>query len=65
MKALNQINNFKTYVPLKAINLSWEEKKKAIESLIFVTEKRSGGIKAGKVADGGKQRTYYGYKKSD
>ena len=32
---------------------------------MFVTEKRNGYIKARKVADGSKQRTYYGYYKSD
>ena len=31
-----------------------EEEKKALESLIFVTEKRNGDIKARKVADGSK-----------
>ena len=51
MRGLNQINDFETYVPLKASGLSWEEKKKALESLIFVTEKRNGDIKARKVAD--------------
>ena len=65
MRELNQINNFETYVPPKASNLSWEEKKKALKSLIFVTEKRNSDIKARKVADGSKQRTYYGYDKCD
>merc|ERR1712086_750322 len=65
MRELYQINNFETYVPLKASNLSWEEKKKALKSLIFVTEKRNGDTKARKVADGSKQRTYDGYGKSD
>ena len=32
---------------------------------MFITEKRNGDIKARKVADGSKQRTYYGYDKSD
>ena len=64
MRELNQINNFETYVPLKASDFLWEEKKKALESLIFMTEKRNGDIKARKVADGSKQRTYDGYNKS-
>ena len=32
---------------------------------MFITEKRNGDIKARKVADGSKQRTYAGYDKSD
>ena len=65
MKELSQIHDFETYVPLHAKDLSWDEKKKALESLIFITEKRNGDIKARKVADGSKQRTYDGYDKSD
>ena len=65
MRELAQINKFETYVPLKASDLSWEEKKKALESLIFVTEKRNGDIKARKVTHGSKQCTYDGYDKSD
>ena len=44
MRELNQINDFETYVPMKSGDLSWKEKKKALESLIFVTEKRNGDI---------------------
>ena len=62
---MTQINEFETYLPLKPSDLSWEEKKKAPESLIFVTEKRNGDIMAKKVADGSKQHTYDGYNKSD
>ena len=65
MRELNQINNFDTYIPLKASDVSWEEKKKALKSLIFVTEKRNGDIKARKVANGSKQRIYDGCDKSD
>ena len=48
-----------------ASDLSWEENKKALESLLFITEKRNGDIKARKVADGSKQRTYNVYDKAD
>ena len=65
MRELNQINDFETYVPLKASDLSWKEKKRALESLIFVTEKRYVDTKARTVADGSKQYTYDGYDKSD
>ena len=52
-------------MPLKASNLLWEEKKKALESLTSVIEKRNGDIQAREVADGSKQRMYDGYNKSD
>ena len=45
--------------------LSWEDKKKDLESLLLITKKRNGNIKARKVSDGSKQRTYGGYEKSD
>ena len=32
---------------------------------MFITEKTNGTVKARKVADGSKQRTYNGYEKSD
>ena len=44
-RELNQMNDFETYVPIKTSDLSWEEKKKWLESLIFVTEKRNGDIR--------------------
>ena len=33
--------------------------------MLFITKKRNGDIKARKVADGSKQRSYDGYGKSD
>ena len=45
--------------------LTIEYIRKSLASLIFVTKKRSGDIKARKVSDGGKQRTYDRYDKSD
>ena len=50
-----------TYVPLHKSDLTFEDRKKALASLLFITEKRNGDIKARKVADGSKQRTYDGY----
>ena len=41
---LNQINNFETYIPIKTGNLSREEKNKALESILSMTEKRNGNI---------------------
>ena len=60
VRELNQINDFETYKPIKDGDLSWEKKEKTLESLTFVTEKRNSNIKARKVADGSKQRTYDG-----
>ena len=51
--------------PSRKSNLSWEEKKQALNSLLFVTEKRNGDIKARNVAGGSKQRTYEGYETKD
>ena len=63
MKELRQIHSYETYEPLKASDLTWEEKKVALKSLLFVTEKRNEDIKARNIADGSKQRTYDGYNK--
>ena len=54
-----------TYEPIYKSDLSIEDRKKALALLLFITEKRNGDIKARKVADGSKQRTYDGYDKSD
>ena len=65
VKELTQIHELETYGPIMASDLSWEEKKNALESLLFITEKRNGDIKARKVADVSKKRTYDGYGKAD
>ena len=54
-----------TYEPVHKSNLKFEDKKKALASLMFITENRNGYIKARKVADESKQRTYEGYDKFD
>ena len=64
-KELQQIHNMDTYTPMHPNELSSEEKAKALRALFFLTEKRNGDIKGRKVADGRKQRTFKGYKKSD
>ena len=64
-KELSSIHNMDTHEPLNAKDLSCEDRQEALESLLFLTEKRDGSIKARKVADGSKQRTYDGYEKSD
>ena len=60
MKELTQIHKLETYEPIMASYLSWEEK-----SLLFITEKRNGDIKARKVANGSNQCMYDGYNKAD
>ena len=42
-----------------------EDRRMALASLMFIIENRNGDIKLRKLADGSKQRTYYGYNKSD
>ena len=65
MRELKQIHSYETYEPQKASSLTWNQKKEALNSLLFVREKRDGVIKARQVADGSKQRTYDGYDKKD
>ena len=59
-KELSQIHAMDTYEPIMKSLLTMEDRRKALASLMFVTEKRNGYIKARKVADGSKQRTYDG-----
>ena len=62
-KELQQIHDLKTYDPVYKSDLSQKERKDALESLMFITEKTNGTVKARKVSDGSKQRTYNGYEK--
>ena len=62
---LSQIHSLNSFVPKFAKDLSYEQKNKALESLLFVTEKRNGNIKGQNVVDGSKHRSYDGYEKSD
>ena len=63
-KELSQIHGLSTYETLASSELTSQERKDALGSLMFINEKRNGDIKARKVADGSKQRTYTGYEKS-
>ena len=60
---LQAIHDMGTYEPLDASKLTRDEKRDALESLLFITEKRDGRIKSRKCAMGNKQRTYDGYDK--
>jgi len=65
MSELQQIHDMATYTPMHKDELSEEERKKALNALFFLTEKRDGRIKGRKVADGSKMRTFEGYNKAD
>ena len=70
MKELSEIDQFQTYKPVHKHELSQEDRKKALESMVKISEKREDGtgnckVKGRMVADGSKQRTYEGYEKSD
>ena len=65
LKELKKIHDMDTYTPIAASDLTYEQKRKALSALFFLTKKRNGDIKGRKVADGSKQRTFEGYIKSD
>ena len=70
LKELPHIDEFETYQPVHTHALSLEDSKKALESMMKITEKRADKtghhtIKGCFVADGSKQRSYKGYEKSD
>ncbi len=52
------MHNMVVYTPVHAHELSREQKHQALESLIFLTKKRCGRIKARACANGSKQRSY-------
>jgi hypothetical protein len=55
-KELNQFNKYGVFKPKHARDLSDKEKNKALSSLIFLKEKKSGDIKTRSCANGNKQR---------
>ena len=61
---LQAIHGMGTYEPLDASKRTREEKRDALKSLVFVTEKKDGRIKSRKCNMGNKQRTFDGYDKS-
>ena len=70
MTELAQIDDFETYKPIHKHELSEQDRRDTLESMIKVTEKRADEeghrkIKSRMVADGSKQRSYGGYEKSD
>ncbi len=57
-KELDQFNKYGVFEPKHARDLSEEDKKKALSSLIFLMEKKSGVIKARSCANGNPQREH-------
>ena len=58
MKEMGQLHERKVFEPINVSTMDATERKKAMESLIFVTEKRDGVIKARMCANGSTQREY-------
>ena len=55
---MNQLHERNCFEPVDVKSLSDEERKRALESLIFLTKKRDGRIKARACANGSKQREW-------
>ena len=55
---MKQLYDRECFKPIKKQSLNSTEKKRALESLIFVTKKRDGTIKARHCANGSTQRDY-------
>jgi hypothetical protein len=53
---MKQLHERAVFKPLDISTLSFDEKRTTMRSLIFLTEKRDGSIKARTCADGSKQR---------
>ena len=58
LKEMKQMHDRKCFKPIRKEDLNSMEKKRALESLIFITEKRDGTIKARHCANGSTQRAY-------
>lgn len=57
-KELTQLHDLVAFLPVKADELSDEERKEALAALMFLTEKRDGTVKGRGVANVSKQRAY-------
>ena len=69
LNELTEIDNFETYKPVHKKDLSYEDRRNALELLMNTKKckKKTGDrkIRGRMVADGSKQRSYEGYEKSD
>ena len=57
-KELRQLHDYATYTPVSEDELTEKQKKEALSSLMFLTEKRCGRIKARACVNGSPQRDY-------
>ena len=64
-KEIHKIHDMNTYEPIYAPKLSYQEIKYSLASMLFITEKINGDVKARKVEIGSKHLTYDGYNKSN
>ena len=58
MKEMKQLHGCNSFKPVHWKDLTEEQRKMVLESFLFVTRKRSGELKARKVAGGNKQRDF-------
>ena len=58
LKEMKQLHDRECFKPIKMDTLNPTERKRALESLIFLTEKKDGSIKARHCANGSTQREY-------
>ncbi len=58
MKELNKFNKYMVFKSQHTNDLSKEDKKKALSSLIYLKEKKDGNIKARSCANGNPQREH-------
>ena len=65
MKELQQHHDMETYHPVDPKSLTAAQRREAVNSLIFLIQKRTGEVKTRSCADGSKQRRRPGYKKED
>ena len=56
MLEMKQLNDCTCFQPIRIEDMSLEEKKRAVESLIFLTEKKDERIKSRTCINGSKQR---------
>ena len=64
-KELTQIHDLGTYAHINPKTMTYEDRKKSLALLLFITEKINGDIKTRQVVDDSKHRSYDGYDKSD
>ena len=64
-KELQKIHDMNTYEPMDVSKLSYLEIKYFLYSMLFITNKRNGDVKARKLAIGSKQHTHDGGNKSN